>query len=348
MISSPSFLLIRPTDMDEQAGTRHRDHMTPEAGPATYPWTPVDPLGEAFHLLRMRGGFYCRSELSAPWGLEMPAFDDSSSFHVLVSGEAWLDVPGSPPMRLVPGDFAVVPHGSGHLIRSDPAAARTGRVDTLPQQMIGDHYSVLRHGGGGEPTVLVCGIVEFDHPTAKRLVSLLPPILRMDPAWRGSASQVLALMAEEARQVRPGGEAMLTRFADILVILAIRCWVESDPAAQRGWVGALQDPHVGRALAAVHRSPEQPWTVAGLAREAAMSRSAFAARFTDLVGEPAMRYVARWRMESATVALRGGATVAELASRSGYDSEAAFARAFKRLTGVTPGSVRRRASEAHP
>ncbi len=319
--------------------------MTTATGSVTYPWTPVDPLGEALHLLRMRGGFYCRSELSAPWGLEMPAFTDSSSFHMVVSGEACLDVPGDSPTRMLPGEFAVVPHGAGHLIRSEPTAHRTGRVDTLPQQMVGDHYSVLRHGGGGEPTVLVCGIVEFDHPTARRLVSLLPPVLWMDPS-RNTASQLLALMAEEARRVRPGGEAVLTRVADILVILAIREWVESDPAARRGWVGALQDPQVGRALAAVHRAPEQPWSVAGLAREAAMSRSAFAARFTDLVGEPPMRYVSRWRMETAALALRRGATVSELAARSGYDSEAAFARAFKRATGTSPGAVRRRAGDS--
>ncbi|MEV1133221.1 AraC family transcriptional regulator [Rhodococcus coprophilus] len=317
--------------------------MTTATGSVTYPWTPVEPLGEALHLLRMRGGFYCRSELSAPWGLEMPAFTDSSSFHMVVSGEAWLDVPGAPPARMLPGEFAVVPHGAGHVIRSEPAARRTGRVDTLPQQMIGDHYSVLQHGGGGEPTVLVCGIVEFDHPTARRLVSLLPPVLWMDPG-RNTASQLLALMAEEARRVRPGREAVLTRVADILVILSIRDWVESDPAAQKGWVGALQDPQVGRALAAVHRGPEQPWSVAGLAREAAMSRSAFAARFTELVGEPPMRYVSRWRMETAALALRRGATVAELAARSGYESEAAFARAFKRATGTSPGAVRRRVS----
>lgn len=314
--------------------------------PAPYPWTPVDPLGEALHLLRMRGSFYCRSELGAPWGLEMPSFPGSASFHAVVAGEAWLDVPGTPPVCLRPGDFAVVPHGKGHVIRSEPSPVHTGRVDVLPQEMIGDHYSLLRHGGDGDRGILVCGIVEFDHPTSARLVSLLPPILRIEAAAAapGATAQVLALMADEARQVRPGGEAVLTRLADILVIMAIRSWVESDPAAQRGWVGALQDPQLGRALAAIHRHPERAWTLTALAREAAMSRSAFAARFTSLVGEPAMRYVSRWRMESAAAALRDGATVAELASRSGYESEAGFARAFKRVTGVSPGSMRRPAA----
>lgn len=313
-----------------------------------YPWTPVDPLAHALHLLRMRGGFYCRSELSAPWALEMPPVADSVSFHLVVSGEMWLEVPGSATARLLPGDFVIVPHGSGHVMRSDPSitsAGSPGPVDLLPQTMIGDHYSVLHYGGGGEHSTLVCGVVEFDHPTARRLVALLPPLLRMDttgPTRHSAPTQVLSLMAEEAQHVQPGGEAVLTRLADILVIMAIRSWIDSAPAARHGWIGALQDPQVGRALAAVHHAPERPWTVESLAREAAMSRSAFAARFTELVGEPAMRYVGRWRMESATVALQDGATIAELASRSGYESEAAFSKAFKRITGASPGSVRRR------
>src|SRR5262245_21190637 len=155
----------------------------------------------------------------------------------------------------------------------------------------------------------------------------------------------LRLMAAEARELRPGGEAVITRLADVLVVQAIRVWLETDPAARTGWLGALQDKQVGRALTLIHRDPARAWTVASLARELAMSRSAFAARFTELVGEPVMHYVARWRMQVAFGSLRDeNATVAEIAGRLGYGSEAAFARAFKRVTGVAPGSVRRRAA----
>ena len=155
----------------------------------------------------------------------------------------------------------------------------------------------------------------------------------------------LRLMAAEAGELRPGGEAVITRLADILVVQAIRSWLETDPAAQTGWLGALQDRQIGRAIALIHRDPARPWTVASLARELAMSRSAFAARFTELVGEPAMQYVTRWRMQLALASLRDeGATVGELASRLGYRSEAAFARAFKRVVGVPPGAVRRRSA----
>lgn len=142
---------------------------------------------------------------------------------------------------------------------------------------------------------------------------------------------------------RPGGEAVITRLADIVVIQGPRSWLDDDEAAQQGWLHALQDEQVGRALVLVHEQPEAAWTVASLAREVAMSRSAFAARFTELVGEPVMRYVTRWRMELASAALADGASVGELAGRLGYESEAAFSRSFKRVLGETPGTVARRA-----
>jgi AraC-like DNA-binding protein len=153
-------------------------------------------------------------------------------------------------------------------------------------------------------------------------------------------------MAAEAHELRPGSEAVITRLGDILVIQAIRSWLETDPAAKTGWLGALQDEQIGRAIALIHRDPARNWTVASLADELAMSRSAFAARFTELVDEPAMQYVTRWRMQVAVSALRNdGATVGELASRLGYRSEAAFARAFKRVIGVPPGAVKRSSPE---
>jgi AraC-like DNA-binding protein len=148
-------------------------------------------------------------------------------------------------------------------------------------------------------------------------------------------------MAAETRDLRPGGEAVITRLSDVLVIQAIRCWIEADPTAQSGWLGALRDPQIGRALSLIHGDPARAWSVASLADELAMSRSSFAARFTELVGEPAMQYVTRWRMQVATSSLQEeGATVAELANRLGYRSEAAFARAFKRVVGNAPGAVK--------
>jgi AraC-like DNA-binding protein len=308
------------------------------------PWAPADPLGEALHLLRMNGAFYCLSELTAPWGMSLPPMPGYLWFHVLVSGAAQVETDDGNSIELGRGDLALVPHGEGHRLRSDPEAPAPGILE-LDRKVLSDRYEVLRHGEGGAPTTLICGAVRFDHPAAHNLVQILPSSIHIEVSNSPHASSInstLALMAAEAREPRPGGEAVITRLGDILVIQAIRSWIDTAPVAHTGWLGALQDPQIGRAISLIHRDPARPWTVAMLARELAMSRSAFAARFSELVGEPVMQYVTRWRMHVALSALKDqGATVAELAHRLGYRSEAAFARAFKRVLGVPPGAVKR-------
>ena len=308
------------------------------------PWAPADPLGEALHFLRMNGAFYCRSELTAPWGMTMMAMPGYVWFHVVTDGRVWLEAGDAEPTLLQPGDLGLVPHGEGHVLRSEPGVPVPDVLD-LEREEISDRYEILRHGGGGAPTMLICGAVRFDHPAARNLVEILPPLLHVEASsspqldWMQST---LRLMAVEARELRPGGEAVITRLGDILVVQAIRSWLETDAAARTGWLGALQDRQIGRALALIHREPSRAWTVASLADELAMSRSAFAARFTELVDEPVMQYVTRWRMQVAVNSLKEeGTTVAELANRLGYRSEAAFARAFKRVVGVPPGAVKR-------
>ncbi len=317
------------------------------------PWAPVDPLGEALHFLRMTGTFYCRSELTAPWGLEMPAMPDCLWFHVVTAGRCWLEAGGGEPRCLQPGDFALVPHGAGHRLWTEPGVA-TPDVVGLPQDLLSERYSLLRYGGGGAGTTLICGVVRFDHPAAHPLLKLLPRVIHLDAADSAHADwmhSTLRLMALEARELRPGGETVITRLADILVIQALRAWMRKEPTARTGWLGALQDPQLGRALMLIHREPARAWTLASLASEVAMSRSAFAARFTERVGEPAMHYVARWRMHVALNALKEERpALGELASRLGYQSEAAFSRAFKRFIGISPGAVRRNpeAARARP
>ena len=309
------------------------------------PFAPSDPLGEALHALRMNGAFYCRSELTAPWGLSLPAMPGHVWFHVVTSGRCRLETEDDEVRWVQPGDLALVTHGDGHALRSEPGAAAPGVLD-LEREQVSERYEILRHGDGGEPTLLICGAVRFDHPAAGNIVESLPEVIRIEAGAPESewTQTLLRVMAAEARELRPGGEAVITRLGDILVMQAIRSWIQTDPAARRGWLGALRDRHIGRALALIHGDPAREWTVASLAGELAMSRSAFAARFSELVGEPAMQYVTRWRMHVAVDALReDGATVAGLAERLGYRSEAAFARAFKRVIGVPPGAVRRAA-----
>jgi AraC-like DNA-binding protein len=308
-------------------------------------WAAVDPLGEALHFLRMSGTFYCRSELTSPWALALPVAKGCLSFHVVTSGRCWLEVEGTQERRLLrPGDLALVPHGEGHQLSSEPGIPAPS-VHDLPHEHVSDRYAILRHGGGGAPTSLVCGAVRFDHPAAHHLVTLLPRMIHVEASISPEMDWIqstLRFMAAEAKALRPGGETVITRLADILVIQAIRSWIERDPAAQTGWLAALQDEQIGRAITLIHREPAREWTVASLASEVAMSRSAFAARFTDLVGEPAMQYVARWRMNVALTWLKeDSAAIGEMASRLGYQSEAAFSRAFKRCIGVSPGAVRR-------
>jgi len=335
-------MTVRPRSPDEGAATRRRERIVE-------PWPSVDPLGEALHFLRMRGTFYSSCEFTAPWGLALPPMPGSLMFHFVTSGRCWLQVGGADPRPLQPGDLALVPHGDGHLLASTPGVPGVPLVD-VPSEHVSERFEFLRQGGGGAATSLVCGTVQFDHPAASQLVSLLPRMVGVGAAGAPDAEWVastLQVMGAEARTLRPGGEALVTRLADVLVVRAIRVWIEQDPAAQTGWLGALRDKQVGRALALVHRDPARAWTLAALAREAAMSRSAFAARFASLVGMPAMQYVARWRMHVALTWLREhDAGIADVAGRLGYHSEAAFSRAFKRVVGAPPGAVRRRAGDA--
>lgn len=314
------------------------------------PWETVDPLGDTLHFLRMSGVFYCRSEFTAPFALALPAFEHSMMFHVVTAGQCWLEVEGAAPHLLRPGGLALVPHGVGHRLHSEPGIEPATLFD-VPRELVSDRYEILRLGGGGPASTVVCGVVRFDHPAAQHLTRMLPHLITID-AWSAPESEwiqsTLRYMAAEAREPRAGGETVITRLADILVIQVIRAWIARDPSAQRGWLGALRDRQIGRAMAMIHRDPGGDWTLASLAASVGMSRSAFAARFTQLVGEPAMRYVARWQMQAAHMWLQeDDAALGEVASRLGYESEAAFSRAFKRVIGTSPGAVRRRAQPAH-
>lgn len=316
-------------------------------GPMSDPWGAADPLGEALHRFRLSGVFYCRSEFTAPWALDLPAFPACMMFHVVVTGQCRLIVDGAEPRVLRPGGLALVPHGTGHQLRGDDAAPSVKLFDA-PRELLSDRYEVLRLGGGGEATTVMCGVVRFDDPSAQLLLRLLPPVIAIDVSSAPELDWIqstLRFMALEARELRPGGDTVITRLADILVIQTIRAWIANDRAAQTGWLGALRDRQIGRAMAVVHRDPGQRWTVASLAEVAGMSRSAFAARFTALVGEPAMHYVTRWKMHAAHFWLQGSdETLGDIATRLGYESDAAFSRAFKRYIGLPPGTVRRQAS----
>ncbi len=307
----------------------------------------ADPLGETLHLLRLTGTFYCRSELTAPWGVDLPAFDGCMMFHIITAGRCWLEIEGEESRLLQQGSLVLIPDGARHFIRSSPTAVSKPLFD-IPVERVSDRYEIMRYGGAGELTHLTCGVVRFDHVAGQQLIKLLPRILQID-TWDNDEGNwlqsTLRFIAREARELRPGGETVITHLADILIIQAIRSWIDSASEADRGWLAALRDNQIGRALAAIHREPEKDWTVVLLAKEVGMSRSGFSVRFTSLVGEPAMRYLTQWRMQLARAQLQETTdSLSVLADRLGYQSEAAFCRAFKRKFGVTPGSIRQHAT----
>lgn len=304
----------------------------------------ADPLGEALHLLRLTGCVYARSELSAPWGVDLPVLEGHMMFHVVTAGRCWLEIDGSEPQRLERGSLALVPHGLGHRLVDERGRESVDFFD-LPIERVTERYEFLRHGGGGDECRLICVVVRFDHAAAERLVGALPPVLHLD-AWEGGddrwLTDTLRFIAREAESLRPGGETVITRLADILVIQMVRHWIETSVDVDTGWLAALRDPQLGRAIAAIHREPGASWTLVSLARTAAMSRSAFAARFTEVVGESAMRYLTRWRLQFARVSLREcDDPLGVVAERFGYRSEASFCRAFKREFGTSPGHDRK-------
>ena len=301
-------------------------------------WSSSDPLGATLHNLRMSSVLYCHSVFAAPWGVRMPPMPDCLMFHIVISGCGIVRV-GDQTWDLQPGRFVLVPHGVGHDVLSHEEAP-CADLFSCDLVRISEHFERLRHGEAGEETTMLCGAVRLDDPVAQRLAKLLPPCIYTD-TWQAHDADwmhhTLRLLTREAEDLRAGGEVILTRLADVLVIQAIREWLNNDPQASRGWLGALRDPELGPALAAIHGQPGVAWTVTSLALEAAMSRSAFAARFAKVLGQTPAEYVRNWKMHVAAHWLQiGDITVSQAGQRLGYESDAAFSRAFKRVMGYVP------------
>lgn len=307
----------------------------------------MDALTSVLSTLSLRSSVFARAELFAPWAVHTRGLS-GGIFHAVVKGRAVvrLDRDGKS-VPLSEGDVAVIPHGEAHVMADAPGTPPVpiaGRVRPCPTGGAG----LLALDGGGAECRLVCGRFEFDRHATHPLVALLPPLIhlrRNDPAIGAWLAPTLALMASELEHGAPGAGVVLTRLSDVLVVHALRAHVASDTPAPAGWLRALRDAHVGRALGLVHARPAEPWTASSLAAKVGLSRSVLYERFTELVGEPPARYLLRWRMHVAEKSLSDDARVGvgEVAAKVGYGTEAAFAKAFKRFTGQTPGAWRRRA-----
>ena len=229
------------------------------------------------------------------------------------------------------------------MILDEPEAHAEPFFD-LPVVQVNERFETLSYGGNGKLTRLTCCVMDFDYVAGTQLINHLPQVLHinsLDTDVDGWLEHSLRFLAREARDQRPGGQTIMANLADILVIQAIRTWLETSEHANGGWLAALKDKHIGNALVAIHRAPEKNWSVELLAKTVGLSRSGFSARFTSLVGESVMQYVTRWRMLVARgKLLESRIGLGELSEQLGYQSEAAFSRAFKRVFGVSPGSVR--------
>jgi AraC-like DNA-binding protein len=302
-----------------------------------------DALSEVLQDLRLTNASYCRTEMRAPWGIEIPR-EDGAAFHFVVEGGAWLTAGPGAPLALAEGDVALLPHGDGHRVVDMPGTP-TRPLRELGREQIGDATFSLRGGGTGRRTLLVCCGMAFEAPSLHPLLRMMPEVLHVP---RGGAadpvlSTLLDTMAAEVREQRMGAATVMARLADIVVTRVVRSWVEARAADATGWLAAIRDPQIGNALAAFHRSPERDWSVEALAAAAGLSRSQFSERFTASLGVGPARYVAAWRMHLASRWLTSErVSIGEVAARLGYDSEPSFSRAFKRIVGVPPGELRQR------
>jgi len=315
----------------------------PGLGSATICVSPPGPdlLSEVLQDLRLAHASYGRSELTAPWGIEIP-FKEGVRFHFAAEGECWMLSQGQPPTHLECGDVVLLPHGTAHVIADEPGR-RPSPIDQLSPALVGNASYQLTTGGGGKRALVVCCTIGFEGPTANPLLSLLPPMLHVRAADHKEAglAAILEMMAIEVQSRRIGSATIMARLADIVLTQIIRTWVETRDVELTGWLAAIKDPQIGLALACIHRRPGALWDVEMLAESANMSRSKFSERFGELLGTSPARYLLQWRMRLAAAWLRNGhMTIAETAAGLGYQSDASFSRAFKRFMGVSPGAVR--------
>jgi len=245
-------------------------------------------------------------------------------------------------IALAGGDFVMFPHGSAHVLRDAPGS-RPVNIEKLLSSCDSSNKS-LSYGGGGALTTLVCGWFEFEGRETNPLISSLPAVIHIK-GEEGRAvpwlETTLQYLASETALTLPGAETVIGHLTDISFIQAVRAYISSAGERKKGLVRAISDPQIGQALAFVHNAPQESWTVASLALRVGMSRAGFAARFRELVGEPPMQYLTRWRMHKAAGMLRSGPeSLTEIAGRIGYEAEAAFSKAFKRWAGHAPGAYR--------
>lgn len=303
--------------------------------------TPL--LDDLLRGVRLRSSVLFRLEFGAPWGISIP--DRGTAFYVLARGCCWLHVKAdAKPVRLSAGDFVVVTRGDAHILRDRPETAVVDFFELVKRHAQGTDR-IVRAGGEGRVTRFVCGVMQFENGDTNPLVVILPRLLHVK-ATEQDARPWLGLTVKHVLAELDSGDIgmaeVVTRLVDILFIQAVRSYFEENAdTAEFGWLAAIRDQRIGPALALLHGQLDKPWTIASLARQVAMSRSAFANAFTKLVGEPPIRYLTRIRIHAAATRMRSSDDgLKAVAAATGYESVAAFTRAFRRQMGITPGEYR--------
>jgi AraC-like DNA-binding protein len=300
-------------------------------------------LTEILLNLRLEGVEYGRCVLHGPWAIAFPA-QRSARFHFVSGGHGcWLRTPTSDWVQLKPGDAVLLPKGSAHVLASSPDVAPVD-IDAMERRKVADNiYLVRDEKHAPAPDVMFCGVLRFNLDPLHPLVAMMPHVMRAgDLAQRDPAvPALLEAMEREVALDRIGACGILARLADVLAASIIRAWVECACSDATGWIAAVRCPSIGKVLAAVHADPGRDWRVHDLAALMGASRSRFAEAFTSTVGETPARYVAKLKMFQARRWIaQDGMRVATAAERLGYDSEASFSRAFKRIVGVPPSTAR--------
>jgi AraC-like DNA-binding protein len=312
-----------------------------------------DLLAETLRAVRLTGSVFLDACFTAPFGIISPKHFDAhgpmahlrhvSIFHLIAAGECSVELATGERRNVSAGDILLMPFAGQHKLWNGRAAEMPLADDVVRAGPLRGIWNI-NHGGGGQETRMVCGFLESSEFLLTPVFRTLPPLLvdraeddQVSALIKSTVSQILALTEAAA----PGSELMLGRLMELLFVEVLRRYAMRLPASATGWFAALNDPIVGRALQFVHRDPARRWTVDELAREAGASRTVLAERFHAVLGQAPIEYVTCWRMQLAAERIRAGSgSLAAVAADVGYDSEAAFNRAFKRVTGVTPGRWR--------
>ena len=315
----------------------------------------ADALSVVLRTVRLTGAVFFDVNARAPWVAEqpgreavlpkvLPGAEHLIAYHVVTEGRCYASLIGGEPVPVKAGEVVVFSHGDAHTMSSDPGL----RADPVPADFMDIAaagplpFAVTEGAAEGPATRLVCGFLACDSRPFNPLLDCLPPVITLSERDGGDGwlTELCRFATLESAQQRAGGESILARLSELMFIEVVRRYLGTLPAGQGGWLAGLRDGAVGRALSLLHARPADDWTLEELARQVGVSRSVLAERFTGLIGLPPMHYLARWRMQLAAGLLRSGANMANVAAATGYASEAAFSRAFKKLVGMPPSAWR--------